>query len=257
MTGAVRRTATALMLDGASIGRVALVALACLASLAALAPEPAQAVACRSDMIATRFVEATRFCTPAGKGTAAAKPPVAPVTGATQARFTELTPVEVVDRQSVSVRMPGYQQRLAVAAREVRANGGQANSSALVTAIANRYRINPRLLASMMQAESAGRQGAVSNKGALGLMQVMPGTAREMGVRDPRAMLNNPVLALSTGAAYLKKLQGQLGNNVPLVVAAYNAGPGAVRKAGLRVPRYRETQGYVRKVMKSYNGSGR
>ena len=214
-----------------------------------LAAQTAAARTCRTDAIATRFTEATRFCAP-GASPGSSKPAAVPA-GA----LTEIAPVEVVDRQSVSVRMPGYQQRLASASRDVRASGGQANSSALVTAIAHKYRINPRLLASMMQAESAGRQGAISNKGALGLMQVMPGTAREMGVRDPRAMLNNPVLALSTGAAYLKKLQGQLGNNVPLVVAAYNAGPGAVRKAR-GVPRYRETQGYVRKVMRSYAGTG-
>jgi soluble lytic murein transglycosylase-like protein len=79
----------------------------------------------------------------------------------------------------------------------------------------------------------------------------MPATARSLGVRDPGALLTDRTLALSTGAAYLKKLQGQFGNNVPLVVAAYNAGPGAVVKYK-GVPRYRETQGYVRTVMGRY-----
>lgn len=153
--------------------------------------------------------------------------------------------------------MPGYQRRLAGAAREVHVRGGVAPTPALVTAIAQRYRINPRLLASMMRMESANRPDAISNKGALGLMQVMPATARGLGVRDPRAMLNNPVLAVSTGAAYLKQLQRQLGNDVPLVVAAYNAGPGAVIKAGRKIPRYRETQGYVRKVMGGYSAPAR
>ena len=197
---------------------------------------PASADTCGSGAISGRFVEASQWC-------GAAKPAGAPAA---------YVPVDVAERESVSVRMPGFRQRLAVAEREVRARGGATPTSALVTAIAHRYRINPRLLASMMRAESAGNPSAVSNKGALGLMQVMPGTARGMGVRDPRAMLSNPVLAISTGAAYLKRLQSRFGNNVPLVVAAYNAGPGAVEKYKRTVPRYRETQGYVRKVMGGY-----
>ena len=126
---------------------------------------------------------------------------------------------------------------------------------ALIRSVAHRYRIDPRLLAAMVGAESAGKLTAVSHKGALGLMQVMPDTARSMGVTDPSALLNDPQLALETGAAYLKHLQARLGNDVPLVVAAYNAGPGAVRKAGMRVPAYRETQGYVAKVMTTYTAA--
>ena len=213
-------------------------AAAALATCSAVA----EAGTCRPDAIGGRFVEAARLC---GSSTHAAAGPNEHVAAS-------YVPVEVTARESVSVQMPGYQRRLAGAAREVRAKGGVAPTHALVTAIAHRYRINPRLLASMMRAESAGRPGAISNKGALGLMQVMPGTARGLGVRDPQAMLSNPVLAVSTGAAYLKQLQRQLGNDVPLVVAAYNAGPGAVIKAGRRVPKYRETQGYVRKVMGGY-----
>jgi soluble lytic murein transglycosylase-like protein len=150
--------------------------------------------------------------------------------------------------------MPGFQKRLAQATRAVRARGGGSND-ALIASVAHRYRINPHLLASMVNAESAGRQRAVSHKGALGLMQVMPATARGLGVRDPRALLDDPVLAMHTGAKYLKQLQGQLGNNVPLVVAAYNAGPGAVIKAGRKVPRYRETQAYVKKVVGRYQAA--
>jgi soluble lytic murein transglycosylase-like protein len=127
--------------------------------------------------------------------------------------------------------------------------------AALVADVAHRWRIDPHLLSAMMQAESGGKALAVSSKGALGLMQVMPETARSMGVSDPRALLTDPNLALETGAAYLKTLQAQLGNNIPLIVAAYNAGPGAVRKAGMRVPAYRETQSYVGKVMADYAAS--
>lgn len=206
---------------------------------AAMAAIPAQAGNCDAAAIGTRYVEALRFC---GPQTAEARPQL------------QSDMVILPERSSVSVSMPGFQKRLAQATRAVRSRGGGSND-ALITSVAHRYRINPHLLASMVNAESAGRQRAVSHKGALGLMQVMPATARGLGVRDPRALLDDPVLAMHTGAKYLKQLQGQLGNNVPLVVAAYNAGPGAVMKAGRKVPRYRETQAYVKKVVGRYQAA--
>lgn len=205
---------------------------------AAVAGFPAQAGNCDAAAIGTRYIEALRFC-----GPQAAELPRVPIE-------SDVLP----ERSSVSVRMPGFKKRLALATRAVRAGGG---NHALIASVAHRYRINPHLLASMVQAESAGRQRAVSHKGALGLMQVMPATARGLGVRDPGALLDDPVLAMHTGARYLKQLQGQLGNNVPLVVAAYNAGPGAVMKAGRKVPRYRETQAYVKKVVGRYQAAQR
>ena len=156
--------------------------------------------------------------------------------------------------RSVSVQMPGGAQRrqaLRPARGTARATRVAAHA-AIVGDVARRYRIDPRLLSAMIDTESAGRAGAVSNKGALGLMQVMPATARSMGIADPKTMLANPALAIEAGAAYLKTLQARLGNDVPLVVAAYNAGPGAVLKAGRRVPAYRETQAYVGRVMATY-----
>lgn len=206
---------------------------------AAVAAIPAEAGNCDAAAIGTRYVEALRFCGPQ----------------ATEAPQVQAEPVMLPERDSVSVRMPGFEKRLALATRAVRADGGAHDT--LIASVAHRYRINPHLLASMVNAESAGRQRAVSHKGALGLMQVMPATARGLGVRDPSALLDDPVLAMHTGARYLKQLQGQLGNNVPLVVAAYNAGPGAVIKAGRRVPRYRETQAYVKKVVGRYQAAQR
>jgi soluble lytic murein transglycosylase-like protein len=155
--------------------------------------------------------------------------------------------------RSVSVQMPGAQRRQAAQAGRVPARTTRVAAHAeIVGDVARRYRIDPRLLSAMIDTESAGRAGAVSNKGALGLMQVMPATARSLGIADPRTMLANPALAIEAGAAYLKTLQARLGNDVPLVVAAYNAGPGAVLKAGRRVPAYRETQAYVGRVMATY-----
>ena len=230
-----------------------------VAGLSSIGSSVAQAAAgCRTDAIPGRFVDAGRLC-------ASEAAPTATIQNTRQdtrsqdarSRYAGRSgeAVEFPNRAPVSVTMPsrrGAGMRTAYVARArptARVPAGVVQHSALVVAVARRYRINPRLLASMMRTESSGNPHAISNKGALGLMQVMPGTARSLGIAEPRAMLTNPALAMSAGAAYLKRLQGQLGNDVPLVVAAYNAGPGAVLRAKRRVPRYRETQGYVRSVM--------
>ena len=224
------------MADGNRNDRAMLCAGLVLVASFAFGGSPVQAATCAGDAIGARFAEAAKIC------------------GAPRAALTTsvaASAVIVPDTMApVSVSMPGYRKRLSAAVRQIRMAGG-APTSALIVDIGRRYRIDPHLLASMMHAESAGNPGAISNKGALGLMQVMPGTARSLGVRDPRALLTDRTLALSTGAAYLKQLQGQFGNNVPLVVAAYNAGPGAVVKYR-GIPRYRETRGYVGKVMSRY-----
>lgn len=218
---------------------------ACIGTFAA---EAAHGEGCDGRAIDARFAEALRVCSPSTAPNA--------VDRAADGSITAVDAAPILsERAPVAVRMPGYRARLNEAKRTLRGRSGGSNS-ALITSIAARYRINPHLLASMVHAESGGRQRAVSPKGALGLMQVMPDTARSLGVRDPRAMLDDPVLAVSAGAVYLKQLQARFGNNVPLVVAAYNAGPGAVRKAGNRVPDYRETRGYVRKVVSRYAAAG-
>lgn len=117
--------------------------------------------------------------------------------------------------------------------------------------VARRYRIDPALLHAIVRQESGYKLTARSHKGALGLMQLMPGTARGLGVKDVSRLTRDPVLNLSTGAAYLKQLQSQLGNNVPNVLAAYNAGPGAVRRYR-GIPPYRETRNYVGSIMSQY-----
>jgi hypothetical protein len=96
----------------------------------------------------------------------------------------------------------------------------------------------------MLRAESAGRPGAVSPKGAQGLMQLMPETAKEMGVKNPLDPREN----IFGGVGYFKKMLDQFGGDVSLAVAAYNAGPGRVQKAG-GIPGIRETQDYVAKVL--------
>jgi hypothetical protein len=121
-----------------------------------------------------------------------------------------------------------------------------------VKEVADAYRIDPLLLHAIAQVESSHNTAAVSPAGARGLMQVMPATARRFGVDQPHSQLHNARTSLEVSSAYLKTLQQRFGNNLELVLAAYNAGEGAVEKYGRRIPPYAETQGYVKKVMANY-----
>ena len=113
---------------------------------------------------------------------------------------------------------------------------------ALIEQAARVHRLDPTLLKAVAWQESRGRMSAVSNKGAQGVMQLMPGTALELGV-DPRSLSGN----IRGGAMYLRQQIDRFGS-VPLALAAYNAGPGAViRYRG--IPPYRETRDYVAKIM--------
>ncbi len=125
--------------------------------------------------------------------------------------------------------------------RGVVANGGEA--SARLAIEARNHGLAPGLLEAVAWQESRGRMTAVSLKGALGVMQLMPGTARELGV-DPGDLADN----IRGGALYLRRQLDRFGGNVPLALAAYNAGPGAVSRYG-GIPPYRETRDYVAKIM--------
>ena len=104
--------------------------------------------------------------------------------------------------------------------------------------------VRPALVRAVVQVESAFDPNARSKKGALGLMQLMPATARQFGVTNPF----NPNENVRAGVAYLRQLLDRYGNNEELALAAYNAGPGAVDKYGEVVPPFRETRNYVLKV---------
>jgi soluble lytic murein transglycosylase-like protein len=121
----------------------------------------------------------------------------------------------------------------------------RADLHALADQHADAHAVSPALVRAVIQAESAWNTRAVSPKGALGLMQLMPETAIELGVIDPF----DPAQNIRAGVRYLKRLLDRYDGNAELALAAYNAGPGAVDKYGGKVPPYRETQAYVRKIV--------
>ena len=113
----------------------------------------------------------------------------------------------------------------------------------LITRLAAEQGLRPDLVRAVIQVESGFDAHARSPKGALGLMQLMPATAMELGVTNPF----NPVENIRGGTRYLRRMLDRYGSE-ELALAAYNAGPGAVDRYGRRVPPYAETQNYVRLV---------
>jgi peptidoglycan DL-endopeptidase CwlO len=118
--------------------------------------------------------------------------------------------------------------------------------ASLFTRAGTRYGVDPALLAAVAKAESAFDPSAVSAAGAKGLMQLMPGTARSLGV-DPL----DPAQAVDGSARLLKQLLGRFGGRVDLALAGYNAGPGAVDRYG-GIPPYAETRTYVQRVTSAW-----
>jgi len=114
----------------------------------------------------------------------------------------------------------------------------------LIEQYARAHGVSPALVRAVIQAESGFDARAVSNKGAMGLMQLMPATARELGVADPFHPGDN----IRGGVTYLARLLTRYDDDVELALAAYNAGPGNVERYGNKVPPFRETRDYVKKI---------
>ena len=125
----------------------------------------------------------------------------------------------------------------------------QQEIDAAIDQAAARHNVDPSLVRSVVKVESNFNPNAVSRKGAMGLMQLMPSTARSLNVANPF----DPAQNVDAGVRHLRKLLDSYGGNVRLSLAAYNAGAGAVaRSAG--VPHFKETQEYVRRITNLYNG---
>lgn len=144
-------------------------------------------------------------------------------------------------RQSISIRPAGYVS-------------GRIDDYSLFSNIiddtARRYDMDPSLIHAVITAESNYNPSARSRKGAMGLMQLMPGTAVSMGVIDPY----HPEQNIEGGTKYLRHLMDTFGD-VDLALAAYNAGPEAVKRNRNSIPPYKETQQYVKKIKANYSGN--
>lgn len=129
--------------------------------------------------------------------------------------------------------------------------GNKLKYQSLIAKTAAKHQMDPKLLHAVIQAESAYNPHAVSSAGAVGLMQLMPDTARRYGVTDRHDAEQN----VDGGTRYLKDLLAMFNSNLKLAVAGYNAGEGAVMKYNYTVPPYRETQNYVQQVLRLYGKS--
>ncbi len=174
-------------------------------------------------------------------------PPAPPQTPQSQAvaRYRSMSPVG--ERVAKMVRM-----------RALAAEQGQAVADTLkrfefeIGSASVETGLDPGLILAVIMEESGGDPTARSDKGATGLMQLMPGTAAEVGVSDATSPSQN----LQGGSAYLAQMLRKYEGKLDIALAAYNAGPGNVDKAGGRIPDFKETKRYVNRVLERYQGLG-
>jgi hypothetical protein len=158
-----------------------------------------------------------------------------------------------LDRERIDRIEREQPENAATAWRENGWTSGNARIDHLIKSNAARFGLDPYLVFCVIEQESQFKPFARSPKGAQGLMQLMPATARRLGVRRPY----DPAENIMGGTRYLKELMTMFDNRVELVLASYNAGEGAVMKYGRKVPPYRETREYVKKIGKRYGIDGR
>jgi soluble lytic murein transglycosylase-like protein len=179
---------------------------------------------------------------------------------ATEPDFFDLNPAEVTGYETVPDPAPAQPESISAASQNsspIKASAAAVPESEHLTAQdlhqilskpSAEHNVDEDLLASLIKAESGGHTRAISRTGARGLMQLMPGTARQLGVSDSFAPEQN----VRGGTAYFDSLLNRYHDNIALALAAYNAGPGAVdRYHG--IPPYRETQLYVARVIHEFN----
>ncbi len=145
------------------------------------------------------------------------------------------------------IYIPGTQPTVQVFGTEIATTGNPTYDS-LVRQSAARHGVDPNLVFAVMRQESGFQPRAVSYKGASGLMQLMPATAQRLGVTN----IFDPAQNIDAGTKYLRFLLDMFKGDVHLALAGYNAGENAVIRSGYQIPKYRETQNYVKSISAKY-----
>ena len=157
----------------------------------------------------------------------------------------------VIDRRDVERIIPDVtvsEPKSVASKSSLRFTTGHHGLDQLIAYSGDKYDIDPTLIYLVMWEESRFNHRAVSRVGARGLMQLMPGTAAKLGVRN----IHDPVENVDAGTRYLRTLLEMFNGDVNLALAAYNAGEGAVIRYGRRIPPYRETMNYVWRINTAY-----
>lgn len=162
------------------------------------------------------------------------------------------TPLRVVEPGTVATT--AAEQLLQRPARRAARGRMTPEMADMLQRASRHFDVDAHLVMAVIHVESAFNPRAVSPKNAIGLMQVLPSTARDLGLQELQGksveqLMVDPRVSIVLGTKYLAEQLARFNGNVELAVAAYNAGPGAVVKAGLRVPNFPETQQYVRRVL--------
>jgi hypothetical protein len=156
--------------------------------------------------------------------------------------------IDRVDVERVIREVTINEQKSIASSPQFRYTTGHLGLDQLIVYSAEKYGLDPTLIYLVMREESGFNHRAVSRVGARGLMQLMPGTAARLGVRN----IHDPVQNVEAGTRYLRSLLEMFNGDVNLALAAYNAGENAVLKYGRRIPPYRETMNYVWRINTAY-----
>ncbi len=167
----------------------------------------------------------------------------------TEVKTNEIKPIEKRAEETAEQESLSPLQKAALNLKsKINLKSQSANVDEIIQVFADKYNVDSDFIKAIIQQESGFNANARSKKGAMGLMQLMPATAKALGINDAY----NPAENIEGGVKYFKGLLDRFNNDEKLALAAYNAGPNAVKRYG-GIPPYKETQNYVNSIMSAYN----